>query len=117
MAAKTKAKKVIENEINPTAGHIVIEPLEAVTKTASGIYLPETSSEEPTIGQVLAVGPDEITDSGAKRKSPAKTGDVVIYKKWGGNEVKIDLKEFLFVRFEDILAVLKHKRQATKRKK
>jgi len=118
MTVKTKAKQAIEEEINPTAGYIIIEPLEAVTKTASGIYLPETSSEEPTIGKVLAVGPDEITDSGIKRKSPVKEGDVVIYKKWGGNEVKIDIKEFLFVRFEDILAVLKHKQKKTiKRKK
>ena len=52
------------------------------------------------------MGPEEITDSGTKRKSPVKTGDVVIYKKWGGNEVKIEGKEFLFAKFDDILAIV-----------
>jgi chaperonin GroES len=90
--------------LKPTAGYLLIEPLEAETKTASGIYLPESASEKPQKGKVLAVGADEITDSGVKRTSPVKEGDVVIYKKWGGNEVKIDGKEYLFVKFEDILA-------------
>ena len=57
-------------------------------------------------GKVLAVGDDEITDSGAKRSSPAKVGNTVIYKKWGGNEVKIDGTEYLFAKFDDILAVI-----------
>ena len=91
--------------IKPTAGYLLIEPLGAETKTASGIYLPDNASEKPQKGKVLAVGPDEITDSGAKRSCPAAKGDVVIYKKWGGNEEKIDNKEYLFSKFEDILAV------------
>ena len=57
-------------------------------------------------GKVLAVGDDEITDSGAKRSSPVKVGNTVIYKKWGGNEVKIDGTEYLFAKFDDILAVI-----------
>ncbi len=91
--------------LKPTAGYLLIEPLEAETKTASGIYLPENVSEKPQKGKVLAAGTDEITDSGAKKISPVKVGDVVIYKKWGGNEVKISGKEYLFVKFEDILAI------------
>lgn len=91
----------------PSAGYVIIEPLEAETKTSSGIYLPDTASEKPQKGKVLAVGEDETTDSGTKKKSPAKVGDWVIYKKWGGNEVKIGNKEYLFVKFEDILAVEK----------
>jgi len=55
---------------------------------------------------VLAVGDDEVTDSGAKRRAPAKVGDVVIYKKWGGNEVKLRGVEYLFAKFDDILAVV-----------
>ena len=73
--------------------------------TASGIYLPDSAGEKPQKGKVLAIGADEITDSGAKKKSPVKVGDVVIYKKWGGSEVKIGGKEYLFSKFEDILAV------------
>jgi len=86
--------------LKPTAGYILIEPLEKEVKTSSGIYLPDTASEKPQKGKVLAVGADEI-----KKTSPCKKGDVVIYKKWGGNEVKIGNIEYLFVKFEDVLAV------------
>lgn len=92
-------------KLRPTAGYLLIEPLEAETKTSSGIYLPDSAGEKPQKGKVLAVGADEITDSGAKKTSPVKVGDVVIYKKWGGNEVKMGSKEYLFSKFEDILAV------------
>lgn len=91
--------------LKPTAGYILIEPVEAETKTASGIYLPDSASEKPQKGKVLAVGADETTDSGKVRKAPVKSGDVVIYKKWGGNEVKVEGKEYLFVKFEDVLAL------------
>ena len=93
--------------IEPTAGFILIEPSEAVKKTESGIYLPESSDEKPQKGKVLAVGADEVTDSGKIKKSPVKVGDVVIYRKWGGSEVKIDGKEYLFAKFEDIVAIIK----------
>jgi chaperonin GroES len=101
------AKKTNNLNIVPAPGYILLEPEEKEVKTASGIVLPDTASEKPQAGYVLAVGDPEITDSGAKRESPAKVGDRVIYKKWGGNEIKIDSKEYLFVKFEDILAVYK----------
>lgn len=94
-------------KLKPTAGYLLILPLEAETKTAGGIYLPDTVSEKPQKGKVLAVGAPELTEKGAKRPSPVKSGDVVIYKKWGGNEVKIEGKEYLFVKFEDVLAIEK----------
>lgn len=94
-------------KLKPTAGYLLIEPLEKEVKTASGIYLPDNAGEKPQKGKILAVGPAEITEKGAKRPSPVKVGDVVVYKKWGGNEVKIEGKEYLFVKFEDILAVEK----------
>ncbi len=86
--------------LKPTAGFLLIEPLEKEAKTASGIYLPDNVGEKPQKGKVLAVG-DDTKDF----KKPAKVKDIVFYKKWGGNEVKIDGKEYLFVKFEDILAV------------
>lgn len=101
MGARKKAK------LKPTAGYLVIEPVGAQSKTDSGIYLPESAEEKPQKGMVISVGPDEVTEHGATRKSPAKVGDYVIYKKWGGNEVKIDGKEYLFAKFEDILAIEK----------
>lgn len=86
--------------LKPTAGYLLIEPVEKETKTASGIYLPDNAGEKPQKGKVLAIGDDT-----KELKKPCKVNDVVIYKKWGGNEVKIDNKEYLFVKFEDILAV------------
>ena len=102
MAVKKKNLRLV-----PTAGYILIEPLEAETKTASGIYLPDSVGEKPQKGKVLAVGADEVTDSGSKKPAPCKSGDVVIYKKWGGSEVKVEGKEYLFSKFEDILAIEK----------
>lgn len=92
-------------KLKPTAGYVIIEPLEAETKTSSGIYLPDTAGEKPQKGRVLAVGAPEIAEKGIKKTSPCKVGETVIYKKWGGNEVKIGNTEYLFVKFEDILAI------------
>jgi chaperonin GroES len=90
--------------LKPTAGYLLIEPLEKEVKTASGIYLPDTAGEKPQKGKVIAVG-GSIYDDGHEIKSPAKLGEIVIYKKWGGNEVKVGNIEYMFVKFEDILAV------------
>ena len=95
--------------LKPTAGYLLIEPLEKEVKTSSGIYLPENAGEKPQKGKVVAVGPSTCADCKSESccmvDSPAKVGDVVLYKKWGGNEVKIDNKEYMFVKFEDILAI------------
>jgi chaperonin GroES len=103
MKTKKTTKKL---NLKPAPGYIVILPLEAQNTTASGIYLPDSANEKPQKGEVLSVGEDEIMENGAKRKSPVKEDDVVIYKKWGGNEVKIDGVEYLFAKFDDILAVV-----------
>lgn len=86
--------------LTPTAGYLLIEPLDKESKTAAGIYLPDSAGEKPQKGRVLATGSNT-----KDYKSPCKNGDVVIYKKWGGNDVKIDGREYLFVKFEDVLAV------------
>lgn len=100
------------NKINlkPTAGYLLIEPLEKEGKTASGIYLPETAGEKPQKGKVLAAGASLCSKDGCKDcescgEAPCKVGDTVVYKKWGGNEVKIGNIEYLFVKFEDVLAI------------
>lgn len=98
--------KIQKLNLKPTAGYVLLEPALATKKTESGIYLPDTSDEKPQKGTVLAVGPDETTESGKVIKSPVKVGDEVIYKKWGGSEVKMDSKEYLFSKFEDILAII-----------
>jgi len=91
--------------LKPTAGYLLVEPVEIERKTASGIVLPESHEEKPQRGKVLAVGSAQITDSGTKKEAPCAIGDTVVYKQWGGNEVKIEGKEYLIVKFEDILAV------------
>ena len=96
--------------LKPTAGYLLIEPLEKEVKTASGIYLPDTAGEKPQKGKVLAVGAPQCSDKKCDEckcslEAPCKAGDVVIYKKWGGNEVKIGNIEYLFVKFEDVLAI------------
>jgi len=91
--------------LKPAAGYVLIEPQEAVKKTSSGIVLPESHDEKPQKGKVLAVGPAEDGKDKCTRKPPCKAGEVVIYKKWGGNEYKINDQEYLFVEFKDILAV------------
>jgi chaperonin GroES len=103
-------------KLTPTAGYLLLEPMEAETKTSSGIYLPDNASEKPQKAKVLAVGPSGCKDCGCGScdcdecscscEAPCKVGDVVIYKKWGGSEVKVDGKEYLFAKFEDILAVV-----------
>lgn len=94
-------------KIQPLAGYILVEPVQVETKTASGLYLPENSVEKPQHGTVLAVG-DSIWESGVKEVSaPVKVGQTVIYKKWGGNDFKIGDTEYQFLKFEDVLAVVK----------
>ena len=91
-------------KIKPTPGYVLIEPVEAEIKTTSGIYLPENTSEKPQKGKVIAIGGAVFQDK-QKIESPAKLNEIVFYKKWGGNEVKIEAKEYLFVKFEDVLGV------------
>ena len=104
MAKKSKKQGLA---LKPAAGYLLIEPEESMKQTSSGIVLPESHDEKPQQGKVLAVGADELLDSGKTRKTPCKVGDIVVYKKWGGNEYKIDEKELLFIKFEDILAIVK----------
>lgn len=94
-------------KLNPMPGLVLVEPAKKQTQTAGGIYLPDNHDEKPQEGTVLVVGADEVTDAGATRKSPVKVGDKVVYKKWGGNDVKINDVEYQFLKFEDILAVIK----------
>lgn len=101
------AADVTVAQLHPLAGFVLVEPAKQETKTASGIYLPESQAEKPQHGTVLAVG-DSIWESGVKEiKAPVKKGDHVIYKKWGGNDFKVKDVEYQFLKFEDILATVK----------
>jgi chaperonin GroES len=107
MAKASISKSVTPNSLHPLPGYVFVVPDEAQKQTVSGIYLPDSHEEKPQQGSVLAVGSDWVTEHGATIKSPVKEGDSVIYKKWGGNEVKIGNIEYQFLKFEDILAIIK----------
>ena len=87
--------------IRPLADRVLIEPKEAETKTASGIYIPDTAKEKPQQGVVLAAGP-------GKKDEPmeVKVGDNVLYGKYAGTELEYDGKKYLVMRQSDILAIL-----------
>jgi len=93
-------------QIKPILDHILIQPLEDGDKTASGIYLPETAKEKPQKGKVISVGPGKF-EHGNLIKPGVKKGDVVIFKKWGGEEITVEGKEYKLVKEEDILAIVK----------
>ena len=87
--------------IKPLADRVLIEPKEAETKTASGIYIPDTAKEKPQQGKVIAVGP-------GKKDEPmeVKVGEEVLYGKYAGTEVTVEEKKYLIVKQSDILAIL-----------
>ncbi len=93
-------------KLTPMPGYALVEPAEKTTQTQGGIYLPDSSSEKPQAGTVIAVGAATYKD-GKEISSPVKVGDQVVYKKWGGNDVKMLGVEYQFLQFEDILAVIK----------
>ena len=105
--AKSK-KKTSLPKLKPTAGYALIEPVEAEKRTATGIILPDTHDEKSQRGKVIAIGAPQTTDAGKEIKPEFKIGQTVIYKKWGGDEVKLGLsgKELIFVKFEDVLAIV-----------
>lgn len=92
--------------LRPLSGYVLVEPSSAETKTASGIVLPETAQERPAQGVVLSVGDDLVLESGKLIKCPVNIGDKVIYKKWGGDEIKIAGVEYKLVKFDDLMAVM-----------
>lgn len=94
-------------KLTPMPGYVLVEPAEKTTQTAGGIYLAESSTEKPQAGTVIAVG-GSIWESGVKEvASPVPVGAKVVYKKWGGNDVKMNGIEYQFLKFEDILATIK----------
>jgi len=92
--------------VKPLMGYVLVEPLEAESKTASGIILPESAQEKPAQGKVISIGDDLVLENGKVVKSPVKVGEVVVYKKWGGDEIKVEGKELKLVKFDDLMAIL-----------
>lgn len=98
--------KTSGSTIKPLFDFVLIKPLEAETKTASGIILPENAQKKSEIGEVMAIGPGSINDKGVKMPIVLKVGQKVMYKKWGGNEVKVGYEEWMLMEQKDIMAII-----------
>ena len=92
--------------IKPLEDRIVVQTVEAEQVTASGIVLPGTAQEKPQEGKVMAVGPGRVDDNGNRIPVDVAEGDVVIYSKYGGTEVKYDGEDYLILSARDVLAVI-----------
>ena len=92
--------------IKPLEDRIVIRQVEAEQTTASGLVIPDTAKEKPQEGEVIAVGPGRVDDNGNRIPVDVKVGDVVIYSRYGGTEVKSDGQEFQILSSRDVLAVV-----------
>lgn len=94
------------HKIKPLFDYILIKPLRQEDRTPSGIVLPDSAKEKPQIGEVMAVGPGTYNDQGKLMPMLLKVGQKVMYKKWGGNEVKVESDEWLLVEQKDIMAIV-----------
>ena len=100
------AKKAEKVNLRPLDDRIVVERMEAEEKTSGGIILPDAAKEKPQKGKVIAVGAGKLLDSGKRATPDVKAGDVVLFGKYSGSEVKVDGVEYLIMREGDILAKL-----------
>jgi len=92
---------------NPLSNHLFIEPIEEEKITKSGIVLPETAEKEkPIKGKIIAVGPGKINEKGERTQMSVKVGDIVLFKKYGPDEIEIDDKKYLVGDEDDILAII-----------
>lgn len=100
--AQAKASK----KLKPLNDKLIVEKVEAEEKTEGGIYLPSGSQEKPQEGRVIAVGPGSLNEKGERKELQVKEGDLVLYSKYSGTEVKISGKELLIISEKDVLAII-----------
>ena len=106
--------KTTGSNIKPLFDYVLVKPMEGETKTASGIVLPDSVKEKPQMGEIMAVGPgsdccgDECCGDNKKQCGGmvVKVGQKVLYKKWGGNEIKVGNEEWLLIEQKDVMAVI-----------
>ena len=91
-------------KLKPLADRVIVKPIEKEEVTRGGIVLPDTAKEKPQEGEVLAVGPGRLSEDGKRLAIDVAVGDVVVYAKYGGTEIKVDDEELVILRESDILA-------------
>ena len=96
--------------IRPLADKVLVERVEAESKTAGGIVLPDTAKEKPQRGKIVSVGEGKLLEDGTRREVQLKKGDLVLFTSYAGTEIKIDGKEYLIMDESDIMAVIEKKR-------
>ncbi len=92
--------------IKPLFDYLLVKPLDSETTTPSGIILPDTVKEKPQMGEILAVGDGGFDEDGKIVKMILKVGQKIMYKKWGGNEVKAEGQELMLIQQKDVLAII-----------
>jgi chaperonin GroES len=93
-------------KVKPLADRVLVKPQEEAEVKKGGIIIPDTAKEKPQQGQVIAVGPGKVTESGQKVPVEVKKGDTILYGKYSGTEVTIDGQDYLIMRESDILAIV-----------
>ncbi len=101
--------------IRPLGDRLVVRRLEAEEKTAGGIIIPDTAKDKPQEGEVVAVGPGARDESGKYVAIDVKVGDIVLFTKWGGNEIKVDGTEVVVLKESDVIGVLEGKKAPSKK--
>ncbi|NLG17327.1 MAG: co-chaperone GroES [Fibrobacter sp.] len=92
--------------VKPLADRVIIRPLESEQKTAGGIIIPDAAKEKPIKGEIVAVGPGKVAESGQKLEMSLKKGDVVLYGKYSGTEISIEGEDYLIMKESDVLAIV-----------
>ena len=92
--------------IKPMEDRVLVKPIESESKTASGIFLPESAKEKPVRGEVVAIGPGKRLDNGNRAQMSVKKGDTVVYGKYAGTEVELKGDKFLILRESELLGVI-----------
>jgi chaperonin GroES len=95
-------------KLRPLQDRVLVRRVEPETKTAGGIFIPDTAQEKPTEGEVVAVGPGLRDDDGKLHPLNVKAGDRVLFGKWSGSEVKLDGENLMIMKESDIMGVLDH---------
>ena len=93
-------------KIRPLNDRILVKRLEEEAKTAGGIIIPDSAKEKPAEGEIIAVGPGKLNDKGERTAMDVNPGDVVLFSKYGGTDVKIEGEDYLIMREDDILGVV-----------
>jgi len=95
---------LMAEKLKPLADRVVVKPIERETVSKGGIVLPDTAKEKPQEGKVVEVGEGRLSDEGKRLPMDVKKGDIVVYAKYGGTEIKIGDEELIILRESDILA-------------